>query len=342
MLSAVLTGAQEHSPRAWSTNPWYQSAVQLTAKIGSRLPPVDLVARWADSLRSKHVAALLDDHPEQTIRCRRALERGYTDVRMLDTVADTMLKRLGRFGSTSVLSLGARRSRPEILDDPTLDPSRRHAAMTGLERVNAMSGTHELFSATIDRALGTNPSPHIYELAAGTGGLSRRAGPRLRRNRPGLQWTISDTQVGMLGLSSEGPKWLRGEYRDIFAGELSALPHLYLCVQAVHHMSPGEVMLLLRSGTRAHRGILVIDLQRGPLVAALAGLAGIVLGRNCIVAIDGVRSARRSFLPSELKLLAELSGLQIVDSGPLGAVHQFIHVVSRPPSPPHDPITAQI
>ena len=46
-----------------------------------------------------------------------------------------------------------------------------------------------------------------------------------------------------------------------------------------------------------------------------------------IVALDGIQSARRAFLPAELALLARVAGLRVRRVGPLGPAYLALHAV---------------
>lgn len=267
------------------------------------------------------VAEVLEAEASSVERARALLADERPDLGALDAIARHLLERMRRRGPLSAVDGWLRSEREEILDDPAIDPAVRERAMQRLERLTESSGAHLLFARAIDSALGDVREPHIYEVAAGTGGLARAVGERLRRRRPGLRWTISDRDERVLAPSPSDPDWLRAETRDLRAPGPLPEADLFLCVQAAHHLPPGLVSLLLHRGAAAPCGLLLIDVHRGPLVAGLAAVAASVLARDRIVTLDGVQSARRAFIPAELALLARTAGLRVKGAGPLGPAY---------------------
>jgi len=239
----------------------------------------------------------------------------------LDLVARLLLDALRAEGPLGALDGWLRDEREELLDDPAIDPAVREHSMRRLEALNESSGAHRLFARTIADALGDRPSPHVYEIAAGTGGLARSMGESLRRRIPGLRWTISDRDERVLKASPNDPPWLEAEARDLLGTEPFPAADLFLCVQAAHHLPPGLVLLLLHRGASARRGVLIIDVHRGPVIAGLAAVAATALARDRIVILDGVQSARRAFTPADLALLARAAGLEVLRAAPLGPAY---------------------
>jgi hypothetical protein len=240
---------------------------------------------------------------------------------LLDAVARQLLGALRSGGPLAALDAFVQDEREEILDDPAIDPAVRERSMRRLEALNESSGAHRLFARTVAAALGDGPAPHVYELAAGTGGLARCMGEGLRRRHPELRWTISDRDERVLAASPSDPPWLHAEMRDLLGDEPFPEADLFLCVQAAHHLPPGLVLLLLHRGGAARRGVLLLDVHRGALLAGLAAVAASVLARDRIVVLDGVQSARRAFTPAELALLARAAGLHVERAGPLGPAY---------------------
>jgi hypothetical protein len=276
----------------------------------------------------KRVDGVLDAHTGLTDECRELSRTPSAHVPRLDEIASRLLDALRATGPFGAVDAWVRSDAPEILDDPDVEEAVRSRAMKRLEALNDQSGAHVLFADAIDAALDDGDAPHVYELAAGTGGLARHAGPLLLRARPALRWTISDLDEAGLGATEDDPPWLRAEHRDALA--LSALSDvdLFVCAQAAHHLPAGVVVGLLAQAGRAPRGILILDVHRGGLVAGVAGAAGALLGRNRIVAVDGMRSVRRAFTPAELVLLARLAGLRVLRAGPLGPAYAVLHAIA--------------
>lgn len=295
--------------------------MSLLARLGSRLPPIDAFSRVTDQARMGRIDDVLRRESRTVEQARAHLEAPSPSLAALDSVARPLLEALRAEGPLAALDGWLRDEREEILDDPAIDPALREHSMRRLEALNESSGAHRLFARTIAAALGDRPSPHVYEIAAGTGGLARTMGASLRRKVPGLRWTISDRDERVLNASPSDPPWLEAEARDLLGTEPFPGADLFLCVQAAHHLPPGLVLLLLHRGASARRGVLIIDVHRGPVVAGLAAVAATALARDRIVVLDGVQSARRAFTPAELALLARAAGLEVLRAGPLGPAY---------------------
>lgn len=85
---------------------------------------------------------------------------------------------------------------------------------------------------------------------------------------------------------------------------------LVLCQGVLHHFSPDEAQALLKEMARvARHAVIVIDLQRGRPVYIAAWLMMRILRPSQITRHDGLVSIRRSYIPSEVRVLAERADL---------------------------------
>jgi len=301
--------------------------LSIFARLGAALPPLDPFARVTDTARLKALDELLGERAGEVAECQALSAEPTASIDRIDAIARATLGALRSRGPFETLDTWVRTDAAEILDAPDIDPEVRAEALRRLEALNEESGAHALFAGALEAALDDRPAPHVYEVAAGTGGFARRAGPGLRDARPELRWTVSDLDAGGLETGAEDPSWLRKEARDAVAlGDISGVD-LFLCVQAAHHLSPGMVVRFLARASRAPLGALILDVHRGGVVAGVAGVVGAALGQNRIVALDGMRSARRAYTPAELALLARLAGARVVRAGPLGPAYAVLHAV---------------
>ena len=82
------------------------------------------------------------------------------------------------------------------------------------------------------------------------------------------------------------------------------------CQGVLHHFSPDEAHLLLKELTRvARHAVIVTDLRRERSAYIGAWLMMHLLRRSRITRLDGLASIRRSYIPSEVRALAERAGL---------------------------------
>ena len=84
-----------------------------------------------------------------------------------------------------------------------------------------------------------------------------------------------------------------------------------ICSLFTHHLTEDLVVRVLPEMSRVSRlGIVVIDLERSPIAWVLFSLFCFAFRISRLVREDGLLSIRRSFVPSELKHLADLAGLR--------------------------------
>ena len=85
---------------------------------------------------------------------------------------------------------------------------------------------------------------------------------------------------------------------------------LVLCQGVLHHFSPDRAQALLKELARvARHALLVTDLRRGRLAYTATQLAMSMLRPSWITRHDGLASIRRSYVPGEVRTLAEQANL---------------------------------
>lgn len=83
------------------------------------------------------------------------------------------------------------------------------------------------------------------------------------------------------------------------------------CSLLIHHLDPGDAVVVLREMARvARRGIVINDLRRGLLPFAATGVAVAVLGTCRATRADGLASVRRAYTVRELDDLLAEAGLE--------------------------------
>jgi 2-polyprenyl-3-methyl-5-hydroxy-6-metoxy-1,4-benzoquinol methylase len=235
--------------------------------------------------------------------------------------------------ASRVIDDAVRSTRPEIMDMPWIPAWVRRLEMSTLDRVTGALGSYDAWARAVDRAAGPEHGQRLWDLAAGLGGFFRHlARSGLARDRG---WSLVATDIeptyvalGEQACMREGlQERVRCERRS--AVELEALRgqvELFVCTQALHHWPPGFIVRVIAGAIRvAPRGILMIDLARGALLAAGTGVVLSAVARVPFVVFDGVRSVRRAYLPSELSLLARLAGSANVDARWDPPAHHFVH-----------------
>jgi len=197
---------------------------------------------------------------------------------------------------------------PEILDSDECPLQEVEASLKDLSRINRWFGGVTTTRKLIERVAAVTGKMHfsLLEVAAGFGEVPRIASSQLVRKGIRLEVTLLDRQRSHL---------LPGN-RSVVADAL-ALPFpdesfdLVSCGLFAHHLDPAELARFVNEGLRVSRtAVLINDLVRHPLHLALV-YAGFPLMRSYVSRADGVASARRAYVPEEMR--------QIVLSGKMAA-----------------------
>ena len=212
--------------------------------------------------------------------------------------------------------LAQRQLRPEVMDQPGLDPRDHQAALLGLARINGLTRTASCFSPAIRRLARLNPSRRlrILDVACG-GGDTVRAICRLGR-REGLDLEVhgcdlSGEAVALASAAAQG----EGIEAHFFQADAIAAPlpdgyHLITSSLFLHHLKESDAETLLRSMAAATLDqLLVHDLLRSHLDLLLTWIGTRLLSRSAIVHIDGPLSVGGAFQLDEVAHLAAAAGL---------------------------------
>lgn len=322
------------------------------------LPP--LAAALDDATRAAF-EQVFSDNAAQVALVREALARllegprdadeDYVDLAVEGLLAHARHLARARGGLARAASMldGPLRSRsPELMDRAWVPAWIRRTEMRILRTLGEALG-FAAWSTLVDEALARpgagspleapavgqperhHERPHVYELAAGAGGLALY----LAKSRGHeLRLTASD-------LSADNVELMRAaalrEGRSLAIEVRSALElrdvrdvDLFVCTLAAHHFRPGELVRALSQATAvARRGVLVLDLARSASALALTAVSGMVLHPFPPLVYDALQSVRRSYLPAELELLALVAGAKLVVSRPVAPAHVVLHAVGR-------------
>ena len=212
--------------------------------------------------------------------------------------------------------LGQRQLRPEVMDQPGLDPQAHQAALLGLARINALTRSASCFFPAIRRLASQDPSRQlrILDVACG-GGDTVRAIRRLGR-REGIDLEvhgcdISDEAVALASTAARA-EGLEAHFfqADAIGAPLPGGYHLITTSLFLHHLREPDAEALLRSMAAATLGqLLVHDLIRSHLDLLLTWIGTRLLSRSAIVHIDGPLSVGGAFQLDEVAHLASAAGL---------------------------------
>ncbi len=304
-----------------------------------RLPPVAPLSLRLDRLRAERVDDVLSSRRGSTREvldaCRALLDGDDGRAsRVIDRNASQLLQELRLTPSSArAIDRGASRAddalrstTPEILDLDGVPQPLKDFTMRMLHRFNVSLGSYDAWTAAVLDALGDRDGAHVYDLAAGTGGYARHLAKHAPSGRS-LRITTSDLRGDYVDLGrriaeADGVTNVHWEQRD--ALDLRELRErgdvdLFLCTQAVHHLSPGMVVRMISQAIHsAPGGLFIIDIFRS--ATAALGVATLVTASTPwpVLAWDGVQSVRRAYTPAEFTLLARLAGADRIDARPLG------------------------
>ncbi len=214
--------------------------------------------------------------------------------------------------------LAERDRRPELMDDPDLDPEQHRRALEGLKRVNRLSRSAAIFWPALKRSVRDLPADRplrVLDLACGGGDVTREIARRARRSNLPIQIDGCDINPFAVEYSSAGGNGkesapVRFFALDVLSDDLPRDYDVLMCSLFLHHQSRDDARRLLgRMAEAARRLVLINDLRRTRLGFALAHVACRLLTRSAIVHYDGPLSVRAAFTSEEALELAREAGL---------------------------------
>ncbi len=209
--------------------------------------------------------------------------------------------------------------RPELMDQPGLEPAEHVRALQGLGRINVLSRAGSVHWPPIERLArlkATDNRPlRVLDLATGGGGtpitLARRAAAK------GLNVQIDGCDISPQAIHYAQERaaahgvGVRFFVLDALREELPSDYDILCCSLFLHHLSETDAIALLsRMAAAAQSLVLIDDLVRSRWGYLLALTGCHVMSGSRIVHVDGPTSVAAAFTPSEALSLAERAGLQ--------------------------------
>jgi SAM-dependent methyltransferase len=219
--------------------------------------------------------------------------------------------------SRGVPDLSTRRRRPELMDQPGLDPIEHAHALQGLERINRLSRTGAVLWPAIARLAHRRLDEPVRVLDVACGGGAIALSLARRAVRSGLPVRVegcdlSPRAVGFAGerAVAEGVAVRFFEW-DALTGPLPDGYDVVMSTLFLHHLDEAQAVDLLgRMRTAAGRQVLVDDLLRSRLGLALAWIGCRILSGSKVVHHDGPASVSAAFTTAEVAALAGRAGLE--------------------------------
>ena len=220
-----------------------------------------------------------------------------------------------------------RRVAPELMDVPGLDPAAHAAALAGLRRINAWSGTVRQMARPLLAVArhGGLTKLTLLDIACGGGDVPVGVAQTMAQHGIEVELMLVDASATALRVAQALARQAGIPCQTVQADALGPLPvpaadavtsSLYL-----HHVAARRdaVSLLRQMAACARRIVVVSDLQRSRVGLALAWTACRVLSRSAIVHHDGPASVRAAWTCEELADLAaeaQLRGAQVRPAWP--------------------------
>lgn len=212
--------------------------------------------------------------------------------------------------------LATRQRRPELMDQPDLDPSQLRLALKGIARVNRLSFSSRLLWRSIRHlAKQTRPRPlRVLDLACGSGDVAITLASRARAAKLAVQITGCDINPVAIEFARQKALDSGADIRfhtlDVLNEDLPSGFDIVTCSLFLHHLEEKDAERVLRKMRRATRQlVLVNDLVRSRWGFLLAWVGTRVLSRSPIVHFDGPVSVEGAFTRAEAQNIAERAGL---------------------------------
>ena len=205
----------------------------------------------------------------------------------------------------------------ELLDGPLDDPAALTGNLRDLGRINRWLGGVRLSADAID-ALAAHRE-QMTMLDVGTGGADIPLALLARADKRGRALAVVgiDSRPEVLAAAVVArPVVGATPGLELHVGDGRSLPYadgsfdVVHTSMVIHHLPPGEAVLLLREmGRVARLGVVVNDLDRSRLGWTGAWLLGHLLTRNRYTRQDAPLSVLRSYRADEMKRLMRAAGL---------------------------------
>lgn len=198
-----------------------------------------------------------------------------------------------------------RESVPEWMDEPDLERNLHEDALSGIERINRVSGAAGALWRRIRRIPG---SLRVLDLACGSGDVACALQQRAREAGRDVSVFGCDVSAVAVDVARErgGAEFFR---HDVVADGVPAGYDVYLCSLFLHHLSDEDSISVLR-GMSQGRALFVSDLRRTRRGLLLARVVTPFLTRSPVVRKDSELSVRGAHTMQEARELLRRAGLE--------------------------------
>ncbi len=213
-------------------------------------------------------------------------------------------------------NLSQRRVEPEWIDQPDLAPCRHGQALSGLERINWISGSAGILWPSLRRLAVKKKGQtlRVLDVATGGGDIPIRLFHRAKKAGLPMEFTGVDVSPTAVAFAVEQAR-RRGAHVEFYPLNvlLAPLPRDYDVITSslfLHHLETQSATALLEQMRHAARDMVLInDLVRSRPGFLLAWLGTRVLSRSPIVHADGPQSVEAAFTIAEARQMAAAAGM---------------------------------
>jgi 2-polyprenyl-3-methyl-5-hydroxy-6-metoxy-1,4-benzoquinol methylase len=206
--------------------------------------------------------------------------------------------------------LRTRERRPELMDDPALNPAEHRRALAALARINRVTNsTGVLWPPVRDLARKLGRKVYVLDVATGCGDVP--TGLRAKAKQDGVPIEVVACDVSPRAIAEAECQLCGGFFiQDALHYRLPIGFDVVTCSLFLHHLDEDEAATLLVNMAHATRHlVLVNDLARSRFNYCAVWAACNSLTRSRVVRFDGPTSVRSAFRPTEALALAERAGL---------------------------------
>lgn len=220
------------------------------------------------------------------------------------------------------LTLKRRRLTPERMDQPGLDPVDHAKALTGLARLNRLSGAGRVLWPAVESAYAQHQAGRqgdelkpfrVLDIACGSGDVTR--GLALRSKAKKMNAAFRGCDIAQTAVDeAKGHRANAHLPLDFFRQDVlkDPLPEGYdLCLISLflHHLSDQVAVDLLRMVAGVCPRLVVSDLHRSRVSRLLVNAGARLVTRSRIVLFDADASVCAAFTPEELQGIGQAAGL---------------------------------
>ena len=197
-----------------------------------------------------------------------------------------------------------RESVPEWMDEPDLARNLHEDALSGIERINRVSGATGALWRRIRRIPG---SLRVLDLACGSGDVA--CGLQQRARAEGRDVDVSGCDVSAVAVDVAQARGVATFFQhDVVADGVPEGYDVYTCSLFLHHLADDDSVAVLR-GMAQGRAMFVSDLRRTRRGLLLARVVTPFLTRSPVVRKDSQLSVRGAHTIDEARALFARAGL---------------------------------